>query len=99
MTGTVRKVLVILLAAFALARGQQAVTRHIADDIAAVVGEEIILSSEVKTAILLAAQERKINLGDTTELNRLAEEILQGEISKKILVHHAKEAIHIQHGT
>ena len=92
MTGTVRKVLVILLAAFALARGQQAVTRHIADDIAAVVGEEVILSSEIKTAILLAAQERKINLGDTTELNRLAEEILQGEISKKILVHHAKEA-------
>ena len=92
MGKTVRKLLVILLAAFAVGRAQEAVPRHIVDDIAAVVGEEIILSSEIKTAILLAVQERNISLGDTAELKRLSDEILEMQISQKILVHHAKEA-------
>ncbi len=92
MGKTVKEFLVILLAAFALARAQEAGPRYIADDIAAVVGEEIVLSSEIKTAILLAVQEGNISLGDTAELKRLSNEILEMQISQKILVHHAKEA-------
>jgi len=87
-----RKAIIILLAAFSFARGQEAGTRYVADDIAAVVGEEIILSSQVKLSILQAARERKINLGDTAALRQLSDEVLKGEISKKILVHHARES-------
>jgi len=62
------------------------------DDVAVVVGGEVILSSQIKLAVLQAAQQSKIELSDTAALRRLSEEILNAEIANKVLLHHAKEA-------
>lgn len=79
---------------FAEVRAQEPVNgeRHVIDDIAAVVGGEIILSSEIKMAVLQVAQARKIALTDTTALRVLSEELLEDAIAEKVLLHQAKEA-------
>jgi parvulin-like peptidyl-prolyl isomerase len=64
----------------------------IVDDIAAVVGSEIILSSEVKMLTIAAAGERNIAPGDTAAMRELSKEVLESEINKKVLLHHAKVA-------
>jgi peptidyl-prolyl cis-trans isomerase SurA len=93
MNKSVGKVLTLLLAlsAFAHARQEES-SRYVVEDVAAVVGEEIVLSSEIKMAILRAIQERKLDMKDSVEMKRLSSEVLDAQISQKILVHHAKEA-------
>ena len=79
----------LLLAAAAGAQAQQQDERLVMDDIAAVVGNEIILSSEIKGLTIQTAQQEGIT--DTTALKKLSQELMEGEISKAILLHHARQ--------
>ena len=62
------------------------------DDVAAVVGGEVILGSQIKVVVLQTAQQNKIAISDTAALRKLSEELLNAEIANKVLLHHAKEA-------
>ena len=66
--------------------------RIIIDDVAAVVGDEIILSSEVKGDAFTLAQDRKINVSDTAAMRELTQDVLDNKISEKILLHNARQA-------
>ncbi|MEA2064374.1 MAG: peptidylprolyl isomerase [Gemmatimonadota bacterium] len=92
MVKNITIVLAVLLAAFCILQAQEAGDSYIADDIAAVVGDEIILSSQIKMNIIQMAQEQQISLADSAALNRLAEDILENEISDRILLHHARQS-------
>jgi parvulin-like peptidyl-prolyl isomerase len=82
----------LLLAAVAAGRAQQDTQPMVLDDIAAVVGNEIILSSEVKGLVIQTAQQQGISLNDTTALRKLSEELMGHEISEAVLLHHARQA-------
>ena len=81
--------LAVCSAAFAQ---QESGRRIMLDDVAAVVGGEVILGSQIKVVVLQAAQQNKIAISDTAALRQLSEEILNAEIANKVLLHHAKEA-------
>ncbi|HUU30462.1 MAG TPA: peptidylprolyl isomerase [archaeon] len=85
-------VLVMLASVYSFAGAQTLEKRFVVDDIAAVVGDEIILSSEIKWMVLQTAQETGLSTSDTTGLRKLSDEVLDVEIGKKILLHHAKQA-------
>jgi len=87
-----KKVILPLLCVFSLAAAQQTHQRLIVDDIAAVVGSQIIMSSEVKMFTLATAAERKIEPGDTAAMREISHEVLESEIQKRVLLHHAKAA-------
>ncbi len=68
------------------------VTRYIVDDIAAVVGGEIILSNEIKTEIYRIAQQNRISLRDSAAMQQIFEQVMNGAVAEKVLLHQAKEA-------
>lgn len=90
-----KKVYAVLLTILALSgvlQAQDSQRRYIAEDIAAVVGDEIILSSELKFSIQQYALEAGIKMEDTTALKKAAEQVLSDEIGEKVLLHHARLA-------
>ncbi len=66
--------------------------RFVIDDIAAVVGGEIILSSEIKMEVYTAIRQNNIPLSDTAAIHQLTRQALDEAIAQKVLVHQAKEA-------
>ena len=72
----------MLLLACGLAYAQQQSGTFVMEDIAAVVGSEIILSSEVKGYAYRYAQEQGIDPNDSTAMKKLSMETLEDEISK-----------------
>ena len=88
----IRKAVLPLLAAVSLALAQQQPSRVVVDDIAAVVGSEIILSSEIKMLTLSTAAEQKLSAQDTAAMRELSRQVLDSEIQKKVLLYNAKAA-------
>ncbi|MBW7996715.1 MAG: hypothetical protein FVQ81_09160 [Candidatus Glassbacteria bacterium] len=90
---TVRLILALLLAAgSAAAQQRDGSGRLVLDDIAAVVGSEIILSSEIKMLTITTAQQRGVDVNDTTAMRLLSLEVMEKEISENVLLHHARAA-------
>jgi len=88
----IERIFALLLAVCSVAVAQEESSRNILDDVAAVVGGEVILSSEIKGAVIEAARLGQISIADTAALRQLSEQILNVEIANKVLLHHAKEA-------
>ncbi len=84
--------LILIACGAASAQQQQGRSRQVLDDIAAVVGSEIILSSEIKMLTIQNAQQRKMDQVDTTAMKALSLEVLEDEIGKNVLLHHARES-------
>lgn len=85
------RLITLLLLAFGTALAQQG-NRVVLDDIAAVVGNEVVLSSEVKARTIQAAREQGVDINDTTAMKQLSLQVLDEQISKNVLLHHAREA-------
>ncbi len=89
----IEKIFALLLAVCSVAVAQEQRGRKLLlDDVAAVVGGEVILSSEIKGAVIEAARLGQISIADTATLRQLSERVLDAEIAGKVLLHHAKES-------
>ena len=77
---------------FGALQAQASSQRYVAEDIAAVVGDEIILSSELKFSIQQYAMQTGIKMTDTTALKKAADQVLNDEIGEKVLLHQARLA-------
>ncbi len=86
------RLLLLILITFGSVAAQQQQGRSVLDDIAAVVGSEIILSSEIKMITFQTAQQQKIDISDTTAMIALSQQVLDSEIGKGVLLHHARAA-------
>ncbi len=61
------------------------------DGIVAVVGDEIILYSELQAQLQLLAMQGKVNLGDSLEVKRLRGKVLEEMVNDKLLLVEAKK--------
>jgi peptidyl-prolyl cis-trans isomerase SurA len=88
------RLFLLILIAFGTVAAQQRDSegRLVLDEIAAVVGSEIILSSEIKMLTIQTAQQEGIDASDTTAMKALSQQMMEREIGKNILLHHAREA-------
>lgn len=85
---TIRNIVLVLLiwAFFPSALfGQQEIDR-----IVAVVGSEVILLSELRESVILAARQLNIALEDSTRLGELESEILNGMVEEKVILQRAR---------
>ena len=64
--------------------------QEVIDRIVAVVGNEVILLSELHESVVLAAQQLNLSLEDTTGIHDLENEILKGMIEEKVILQRAK---------
>ncbi len=60
------------------------------DRIVAVVGNEVILLSELRESVILAARQLQLSFEDTTRIEELESEILNGMIEEKVILQRAK---------
>ncbi|MCE5270762.1 peptidylprolyl isomerase [bacterium] len=67
-------------------------TRYVQDDIAAVVGDEVILASEIKMELITALRQNRIPISDTAAIHQITHQVLDEAIAQKVLLHQAKEA-------
>ena len=65
--------------------------KQVVDRIAAIVGNEIILESELNTLILQYSAQANINLNDQTEIDRYRSQFLKNIIDEKLLLIKAEE--------
>jgi peptidyl-prolyl cis-trans isomerase SurA len=60
------------------------------DRIVAVVGNEVILLSELRESVILAARQLQMSFEDTTRIGELQSELLNGMIEEKVILQRAK---------
>jgi peptidyl-prolyl cis-trans isomerase SurA len=87
MTGLNRKLILILF--LCLYPGQGYGQQEI-DRIVAVIGNEVILLSELREGVVLAARQLDIAAEDTSRVEELKSEILKGMVEEKVILQRAK---------
>jgi peptidyl-prolyl cis-trans isomerase SurA len=80
---------VVVLGAFLLPSGGRG-EEEVIDRIVAVVGNEVILLSELRETLLLTSRQLDVSLEDSARVGELEREILKGMVEEKVILQRAK---------